>query len=319
MTRNRIDVHAHYLGGAAREWLLGFGDVPWTPSWSLDEAVAFMDERGIAAQILSQPAPLTDRGRAAGSARRAARAINEEYADIIRERPGRFGAFAAVPIDDPDDAVAEITYAIDDLGLDGVLLTSNANGAYFADEPFESVLGELDHRRIPAFVHPTDNPNFAGIERGRTWAICEYPFDTARTIIDAVYRGTFTRYPELKLILAHGGGVLPSLSWRIDALHGLRGPHDPKLPPSTIRATLAGLYYEIALAGGEPSLGPALQVTDPSHVLFGTDFPMAPPTALDDNIARFEALQERRGYDLAGVDRDNALGLFPRFASEQLE
>jgi len=74
-------------------------------------------------------------------------------------------------------------------------------------------------------------------------------------------------------------------------------------------------YYEIALAGGRQSLLPTLDITDASHILFGTDFPAAPTPAIDENIDNFTELQTQRETALAGVDRENILELFPRFAA----
>jgi Amidohydrolase len=55
-------------------------------------------------------------------------ACNELAADMIRDRPGRFGGFACLPLPDVEGALAELAYALDDLGLDGVLPFSNARG-----------------------------------------------------------------------------------------------------------------------------------------------------------------------------------------------
>lgn len=314
MPHNRIDVHSHYLGEAARQWLSGPLGFP-IPAWTADSAIAFMDSHEIAAQILSVPVPLTDDGRESGSAKRAARQVNEDYAALVRERPDRFGAFASISTGNEEDSLAEIAYALDELHLDGVVLTSNSRGKYFGDDLFAPILTELNRRRVPVFVHPADNPGIAGIERGRTWAICEFPFDTARNIIDAIYRGVFAKYPDLRLILAHCGGALPTLGWRIQSLNVWRAPDDVELTETEIKGILRNFYYEIALAGGRQSLLPTLDITDASHILFGTDFPAAPTPAIDENIDNFTELQTQRETALAGVDRGNILELFPRFAA----
>ncbi len=133
----------------------------------------------------------------------------------------------------------------------------------------------------------------------------------------------FQRYPDLTLILAHAGGALPTLAWRIaehttmghsadDPTIG-RAPGDADIDPDHVTEVLRGLYYDTALAAAPHSLLPTLQVTSADHILFGTDWPAVPePTVAHtiDNLTGFGFTDN----GLAGVERDNAIRLFPRFA-----
>ncbi|MFF1731082.1 hypothetical protein [Streptomyces sp. NPDC058247] len=112
-------------------------------------------------------------------------------------------------------------------------------------------------------------------------SIVEFSFDTARTITNALYTGVFQRHPGLRLILAHCGGALPTLGWRIGehAVMG-RGPEDADIDPAHVAEVLRGLHYETALAGSR-------------------------------NLTGFDGFTEG---ELRGVERDNALRQFPRFA-----
>jgi hypothetical protein len=111
---------------------------------------------------------------------RLSRMINEGYADLIAMHPDRFGAFATLPADGPDEALAELAYALDELRLDGVTLTSNVLGRYFGHPPLEPVLAELAQRGVPVFVHPVDCPHIDVLGFGRPSSIVEFPFDTAQ-------------------------------------------------------------------------------------------------------------------------------------------
>lgn len=318
MAHHRIDVHTHYLGGTVgRLFDSGFtlrGGYRMSVQWTPQEAVAYMDRHEIATQLLSIPWPFAGTTEDPGFATRFCRSVNEEYAALIEQYPGRFGAFAAVPMDDPDTAMAEITYALDTLGLDGVLMTSNSLGRYFGQPFYEPILAELARRRVPVFVHPADCPGIDELGFGRPSSVVEFPFDTARNIANAIYSGVFQRYPELTLILAHCGGALPTLGWRI-AEHTTmgRGPEDADIDPAHVTNVLRGLYYETALAGARHSLLPTLEVTGADHILFGTDWPAAPESSVvhnTDNLVGFGFTTE----ELTGIERDNAARLFPRLA-----
>lgn len=319
MTGNRIDVHTHYLGGAVRRLLDGGftlrGGYRMPVPWTSRNALGFMDRHEIATQILSVPWAFTGTDEDPGFGTRTCRENNEDYAALIKEYPGRFGAFASVPADGPDEALAEIEYALDVLGLDGVLLSSNAAGHYLGQPFYEPVLAEVARRRVPVFVHPAECPHIDELGLGRPSSVVEFPFDTARTITNAIYTGVFRRHPGLRLILAHCGGVLPTLGWRIGEHTRMgMGPEDVKTDPDHVASVLRGLYYETALAGSRNSLLPTLEVTDPGHILFGTDWPAAPEPTIDRNTGNLTGSGVFTEDELAGVERGNAAPLFPRLA-----
>jgi predicted TIM-barrel fold metal-dependent hydrolase len=162
------------------------------------------------------------------------------------------------------------------------------------------------------FVHPDDPPHAADVACGRVSAIVEFPMDTARTINNAIYSGVFQRYPDLRLILAHGGGVLPTLGWRIAALLDLRGADDAAITADHVAAVLRDLHYDTALAASPNSLHPILEVTDHDHILFGTDYPAAPGPAIDRNIENLVSFGRLTDDQRADIERTNAAGLFPR-------
>ncbi len=320
VNNTRIDVHTHYLGGAVqRLFESGFtltGGYRMSAQWTPSAAVEFMNRHSIDCQILSVPWAFTRRSSDPGFAAMFCRQVNEEYAALIDSHPGRFGAFAAIPADHPDSALAEIEYALDVLGLDGVLLSSNAAGHYLGGEFYEPILAELARRQVPAFVHPAECPHIEDLGFGRPSSIIEFPCDTARTITDAIYSGVFQRYPELVLILAHCGGALPTLGWRIAEHTQMgRGPDDADIDADHVADVLRGLYYETALAGSRNSLLPTLEVTSAEHIVFGTDWPAAPEPTVVNNITNLTNFTGWADGQLAQVERTNAVTLFGRFAS----
>jgi predicted TIM-barrel fold metal-dependent hydrolase len=320
MSNRRIDVHTHALSEDVAVALVAKGfrptggykiSVQWTP----EAALAYMDRQGIAAQVVSMPMAFEGSEDDPDFGTRLCRMINDGNAELIAKYPGRFGAFASLPADGPDQALAELAYAVDELGLDGVVLTSNVVGHYFGDPFLEPVLTELERRQLPVFVHPVDSPCIEVLGFGRPSSIVEFPFDTARNITNGLYTGFFQRHPGLRLILAHCGGVLPTLGWRIGEHTVMgRGPNDADIDPAHVAEVLRGLYYETALAGSRNSLLPTLEVTSFDHILFGTDWPAAPEPTVIRNIANLTNFDGFTPEQLRGVERDNALRLFPRFA-----
>jgi predicted TIM-barrel fold metal-dependent hydrolase len=319
VSSRRVDVHTHAMpnDAVAQVAAKGFrptGGYKISVVWSPEAALAYMDRQGIVAQVVSLPMAFAGTADDPDFGTRVCRMINEGNAELIAKHPGRFGAFASLPADGPEQALTELAYALDELHLDGVVLTSNVAGHYFGDPFLEPVLAELERRQVPVFVHPVDSPCIEILGFGRPSSIVEFPFDTARNITNGLYTGFFQRHPDLRLILAHCGGVLPTLGWRIGEHTVMgRGPDDADIDPAHVASVLRGLYYETALAGSRNSLLPTLEVTGADHILFGTDWPAAPEATVIRNIANLTSFDGFTGEELRGVERDNALQLFSRF------
>ena len=118
--------------------------------------------------------------------------------------------------------------------------------------------------------------------------------------------------------MPHGGGAIPFLVYRMSAMDN-RPQVRERLPGGNVRSALRTLYYDVAEVNAPGPLACLMQIADPSHILFGSDFPFSrhanPAQDLRDTIAGFEAFA---GWDAAtrrGIERDNALRLFPRLAA----
>lgn len=156
----RIDTHQHLIPPRYRDVLEARGERPGgidPPTWSRGRALRVMDANGIATGILSVSTPGAWLGEA-GEARRLARYVNEYAAELAGREPDRFGFFATLTLPDVEGALAELTYALDELHADGVVVLANSAGTYLGDPTFEPLLAELDRRDAVVFVHPGELP-----------------------------------------------------------------------------------------------------------------------------------------------------------------
>jgi len=95
--------------------------------WSREASLSFMDDAGIDVAVVSLSTPGVHTGDSA-KARALARRCNEFSAQLVHARPDRFGGFACLPLPDVDASLEELSYALDILKLDGVVLFTNSNG-----------------------------------------------------------------------------------------------------------------------------------------------------------------------------------------------
>jgi predicted TIM-barrel fold metal-dependent hydrolase len=127
-----------------------------------------------------------------------------------------------------------------------------------------------------------------------------------------IHRGIFERFPAIRFIVAHAGGTAPFLAWRI-SLFEFKPGISPSNPREIMHSSLKSLYYDIALSASSTALSSLSQLTDPSHILFGSDYPFAPEVVTGwtiEGLRNFPAFGEKARLQ---IERENALSLFPRF------
>lgn len=325
----RIDVHGHFIPGALRTAMAaagvsdigGRGIPPWTP----ELALAFMDRYGIAMQVLSVPDPAL--AAIPVAARPAlAQACNDELAAIVRAHPTRFGGFAVLHMADQRLAIAEMTRALGQLGLDGVALPTNVDGGQLGDVRFARIIDALSASKASVFLHPSSPGPNDRPEIDLPAAFLEDTFETTRAIATLLYSGQLESASGIRWILAHGGGTLPYLADRISniarvfstllpsTLSGLgvgKAPDEKALP-----AALTRLSFDTALASGPSSVAALKALVPVRQVMLGTDWPMTRSGfKRKGSDPAPELSQSLSATERTVVDRTAALALLPTAAA----
>ncbi len=292
-----IDVHHHIIPPIYLEAMrrVGIADpIPGVdyPAWDVQTTLAVMDRQGIATAMVSISEPGVYFGNVA-LARDLARQINEFSARLVADHPQRFGAFAVLPLPDVEAALQELAYALDTLKLDGIGLLTNYRGTYLGDAALEALFAELHRRQVVAFIHPSTPPSTDQPTFGLPPSLYEFTFDTTRLVVNLLYSGTLDRYPNVRLILSHAGGTVPYLTRRL-TFGPTIGSYLKARAPRNLIASLRQLYYDVAMSASPYALPSLLALVDPSHILFGSDYPFMPEPAVADNVA---GLADYEGFD----------------------
>jgi 6-methylsalicylate decarboxylase len=286
------------------------------PPWSRASALSFLDDAGIDVAVTSISTPGVHTGDTA--ARLLARRCNELAAEMIRDRPDRFAGFACLPLPDVDGALAELTYALDDLQLDGVLLFSNARGVYLGDARFTPLLDELQRRAAVVFVHPNPSPDPSAHSLGLPDTLIDFTADTTRAIAQLLYNNTFARTPDVKYIFSHAGGTVPYLAKRFSIIDEMNA-----IPGAEARGTAAGtfrrLYWDTAASWGDPVLRLLHDVVGIDRVVFGTDFPYVRRDIALRCHPDIESSPELTDSERAAILGGTAVTLIPRLATLRSE
>ena len=93
------------------------------------------------------------------------------------------------------------------------------------------------------------------------------------------------------------------------------GPPDFKdRVPEGVTPYIGQFYFDTAISGSRAAMASLRVVTEPSHIMFGSDWPYIHREYVDEQIAAMRIMPELADI-FAQVERESALGLFPRFGA----
>jgi aminocarboxymuconate-semialdehyde decarboxylase len=182
--------------------------------FEMEHQVERMRRDGVERTILSLATPFIDYHQDAGLMIEAAQVFNDSLAAEIAGRR-EFGAWAFLPMQDPEAAAAELRRCVTQHGFIGGHIASNVRGAYLHEAQFEPIFAAATELNVPLFVHPADP---LGRERMREFeltVVAGYLFDNTINILKMICSGFLDRWPKLKLVCAHAGAFSPVLRARM--------------------------------------------------------------------------------------------------------
>ena len=289
-----IDVHTHML---SKEWLalleshggpqytlqtvkgglkaIHMDGAPFmTPvpnMFDWEARIANMDKARVDIAITSLTCPNAFWGSAEVSLK-AARIMNDDMARAQKTWPDRIRWFASLPWQHEPLALQELKRACE-AGAVGVMVLANIAGKALTDGSFSSIWKEIDRRSLPVLVHPSAPPGSRelGLHEFQLTAPIGFTFDTSLAVARCIYDGFLDRFPNLKLIAAHGGGALPYLVGRLDICWRNIPAASAKTqqPPSEYMRRI----YVDSVVFQQSVLNLAVEVCGDDHVLYGSDYP----------------------------------------------
>ncbi len=305
----RIDVHAHtvppfYTKVMEKEILATGHPLPtWTPQLHIET----MDKNGVATSMLSPMTRVVQDSFSDKSerARKLARQNNDYTQQLVKDYPGRFGHFAALPLPDTDGSLREIEYVYDTLKADGIGLWTSYGDKWPGDPVFAPVYEELNRRRAIIFIHSAPPVCCRSLQPGVIDSVVEYDFDIARAVVSYLKSDSFRRYPNIRFIFPHSGGTLPVLANRVsESLPEKRSEKEA----AELMDEMSHLYFDVAHATYPGPLFALTKVVPTSQILFGSDYPIVPYPVSAGPLDHF-------GFqpgELQAINRGNAERLFPR-------
>lgn len=278
--------------------------------------LANMDDAGIEFALLSLNAPGIQRILDTDEAIEVARKGNDAIAEAMARHPDRYGGMAALPMQDPDAASAELTRCINELGFKGAIVNGFTqkdvpDSAIYYDipeyRPFWATVSELD---VPFYLHPRMQiPSRAQSYEGHPWLMSApwgFAVETSIHSLRLCGSGLFDDYPNLKIVIGHLGEFIPHGLWRIDArMRFSRRDYRGNRPLGEYFLD----HFVVTTSGffNDPAFRNTLDVMGTDKVLFCADYPFE---SMQDAASWYDATQEISDEERVKIGRTNAIELF---------
>jgi predicted TIM-barrel fold metal-dependent hydrolase len=209
-----------------------------------------------------------------------ARLMNDELAAFVANEPKRFRGVAVLPSIDPDAMVAELHRAVKKLGFLGAFVPVGPTAKRMDHPDFEHLYSSIVELDATLWLHPSRPPLPDYTDESRSqygeWIAIGWPYDTTTAMYRIVYSGVFDRYPTIRIVAHHHGGMVPYYAERIQssgADDDTAGAPDGTSAKPNIEH-FKKFYCDTACNEFAPKvLELALDFFGPERVLFGSDAP----------------------------------------------
>lgn len=215
---------------------------------------------------------------------------NDLMAETAARYPDYFPGFvASLPLNNPDASVREAERAVQSLGAKGVQIFTNVNGKPLDLPEFMPLFACMAKLDCPIWLHPTrgiDFPDYASEKTSQheIWWSLGWPYETSAAILRLVFAGVLERWPGLKIITHHMGGMIPMMEGRLSAGMEVYGSRTPEHLKHTANARLKDrpidavrrFYADTASFGSKAAIASGIHFFGVSKVVFATDMPFDP-------------------------------------------
>jgi len=288
----KIDIYTHVMPSKYKNTLYKYSDKFLTEKNFIerritltnhDERIRILEEYEDVVQVLSVTLPPLEEIVNPKEAADLARIANDEMAEWVAKYPKKYvTAIANLPLNNMDAAMKETERAIKELGFKGIQIYTSIQGKPLSSEEFMPLYKMMFDFDLPIWIHPlrrssvpdypTENSSFHQI-----FSIFGWPYETTAAMTRLVFSGIFEKFPTIKFITHHLGGMIPYFADRIvvhynNGLERLGQKFFPGLKKHPIEY-FRRFYNDTALNGSTSGLMCGFDFFGEDHLLFGSDMP----------------------------------------------
>ncbi len=250
--------------------------------YDLDIRFRVLDRYGPMVQVLTLGAPPIEAIAEPKQAVELARIANDEMAELVMRYPDRFvGAVASLPMNDMDEALKEVDRAISDLRFRGVQIFTPTNGRAIDQPEFLPLYEKMASYNLPIWIHPVREraqADYVGESGSKyfIWGIFGWPFETTAAMTRLIFSGILERYPNLKFITHHCGGMVPFFEQRLSIAYDMNEMRlGSKIKRGLTKSVIEyyRMFYADTAVHSRAAIRCGYEFFGSDHLLFGTDMP----------------------------------------------
>jgi aminocarboxymuconate-semialdehyde decarboxylase len=242
-------------------------------SWDAGRRLQDMQSDDVDVQVVSPMPELLSHWYPAEDADVLSDHINRAIAQLCSAHPQNFIGIGMAPVQDPALAARRMA-DIKALGLCGIEIGTHINGVALGDPRMHELYAAAEEADLAIMIHPL-HPS--GMERmaGRPElaAVAAFPLETALAATSLLTHAVTERFPQLRILLSHGGGALPWILPRLKHARAL-GPPLQDLFARDPGEMAKSFYYDTILYD-RPALRFLAESVGTDHIVVGSDYPFS--------------------------------------------
>jgi len=288
----KIDIYTHVMPERYKKALYKYADKFATEKKVQDKRPVLTDREARfrildqfedVVQVLSVTMPPVEEVVGPEEAAELARIANDEMAEMVAKYPQKYiAAIANLPMSNVDAALKEAERTIKKLGFKGIQIYTRVNGKPLSSDELMPLYKLMSGFDLPIWIHPMRSSSQADyttetVSYHQIFSIFGWPYETTLAMTRLVFAGIFEKFPTIKFITHHCGGMIPYFADRIvvhynNGLERLGQKFFPGLKKQPIEYYRM-FYNDTALNGCTSGLMCGYDFFGEDHLLFGSDMP----------------------------------------------
>jgi predicted TIM-barrel fold metal-dependent hydrolase len=284
----KIDAYAHIVppkyGEALRKIAPQMYDaqvMPFPTLYDLDARFRIMDKYEPIRQVLTLGRIPVEHVAGPEAAADLAKRADDEMAELVVKYPQRFvAALGTLAMNNIDEALKEADRAINDLKFRGVYIHTPVDEKPLDLPEFWPLYEKMQEYDLPIVIHPMRKPTHPDYltekaSKYNMFSMFGWPYDTTSAMGRLVFSGVMEKYPGLKVVVHHMGGMVPFYAERIRQFTQIRRPPEEEIKLKKDAIDYFKMFYaDTAIYGNTPALMCGFDFFGPDHIIFGIDFPL---------------------------------------------
>jgi aminocarboxymuconate-semialdehyde decarboxylase len=232
------------------------------------DRLAWFEVQGIGHQIVAPWLDLQGQEMPTRTGAEWVRLLNDSMAEAVSDASLKLSAHATLHLADAGVATEELCRAVTQLGMSSVMIPTSLPTGRLADAGYDELWSAAVKLDVPVLLHATTKspandllkhyPSLQGLF-GRY-------IDTTLVAAELIVAGVLERFPDLRLLIVHGGGFLPYQAVRFDRDTKGTGTR-LRIPSEVVRS----LYYDTTLMSSE-SVRFLYDYVGSERIVVGSDF-----------------------------------------------